>query len=104
MRRRMGDEGRSAAVACTALAALAIGGWMGWREATRPRGMLTTTRLDVDTARPAELEVLPGVGPSLAAAIAADRRAYGPFGGAAGLDRVKGIGPALVRKLAPHVR
>lgn len=104
MRTSRGDEGRPAAAACTALAALAIGGWLGWREATRPRGALPTTRLAVDTARPAELEVLPGVGPSLAAAIAADRRAHGPFGGAAGLDRVKGVGPALVRKLAPHVR
>lgn len=104
MHRTAGDGRRAAAVACTALAALAIGGWTGWRESARPRGALPTARLDLDTATAAELEVLPGVGPSLAAAIAADRRARGPFGGAAGLDRVKGIGPALVRRIAPHVR
>lgn len=104
MRLTSGDERRPAAVACTALVALAVGGWLGWREATRPRGALPSARLDVDAATAAELEVLPGVGPSLAAAIVADRRAHGPFGGVAALDRVKGVGPALVRKLAPHVR
>lgn len=59
--------------------------------------------VDVDIASAAELDRLPGIGPSLAGRIVADREARGPFGSLQGLERVKGIGPALAAKLAPHV-
>ena len=60
--------------------------------------------IDVDRAGAAELEALPGVGPALAARIVAERRRGGPFGGLEALDaRVRGIGPALARRLAGTV-
>lgn len=56
-------------------------------------------RLDVDTASAAQLDLLPGVGPSLARRIVADRAAHGPFVSRAGLARVRGVGPVLLAKL-----
>jgi competence ComEA-like helix-hairpin-helix protein len=60
-------------------------------------------RVDVDAAAPAELARLPKVGPRLAKVIVADREAHGAFGSLAALDRVSGIGPGLLKVLAPHV-
>jgi competence ComEA-like helix-hairpin-helix protein len=60
-------------------------------------------RVDVDAASAAELARLPKVGPRLAKVIVADREAHGAFGSVAGLDRVSGIGPGLLKALAPHV-
>jgi competence protein ComEA len=59
--------------------------------------------IDVDRAPLSELTRLPRVGPRLAKAILADRTDHGPFGSLAGLDRVPGIGPALLKNLEPHV-
>ena len=61
------------------------------------------TPIDVDRATAEDLQALPGIGPSLAARIVADRNANGPFGGIAALDGVRGVGPTLINKLAPHV-
>jgi competence protein ComEA len=58
--------------------------------------------LDPNTATPAELTALPGVGPALAARIAAARDTL-PFRSAADLERVRGIGPALTARLTPLV-
>jgi competence protein ComEA len=44
---------------------------------------------------------LPRVGPSVAKAIVADREQRGPFGSLDGLDRVAGVGPALLRAVQP---
>lgn len=55
--------------------------------------------VDLDTAPAGEVEKLPGIGPALAKRIVADREANGPFGCLAGLDRVKGIGPALLARI-----
>ena len=59
--------------------------------------------LDLDVATAIDLEALPGVGPSLARRIVAERDAHGPFGSLQGLERVRGIGPALVERLKPLV-
>lgn len=59
--------------------------------------------MDLDYAGAEELDRLPGIGPSLAARIVADRDSAGPFGSLEGLQRVRGIGPALAAKLAPLV-
>jgi competence protein ComEA len=59
--------------------------------------------LDLNAADAAELDSLPGIGPSLAAAILADRAANGPFPSVDALDRVKGIGPATVERLRGRV-
>jgi competence protein ComEA len=60
-------------------------------------------RVDIETATVAELTRLPKVGVRLAKAIVADREAGGPFGGLAGLDRVSGVGPGLLKVISPHI-
>ena len=67
----------------------------------RPLG--PTERINVDLASPTELTRLPRVGIRLAKVIVADRQAHGPFSSLAGLDRVSGIGPGLLKILSPHV-
>ncbi len=61
-------------------------------------------RLDPNTAEPALLEVLPGLGPAKVKAIVAERQGA-PF---VSLDdfeeRVKGIGPASAARLKPYLR
>ena len=59
--------------------------------------------IDVNRASAAELSLLPGVGPSLAAAIVADRESRGVFRRPQDLDRVRGIGPAILARILPHV-
>jgi DNA uptake protein ComE-like DNA-binding protein len=65
------------------------------------RGANPPTRqpVDLDVASAGDIEKLPGIGPSLARRIAADRDEKGPFRCLAAVDRVKGIGPALLTKL-----
>jgi competence ComEA-like helix-hairpin-helix protein len=57
------------------------------------------TTLNVNRATAVDLEALPGIGPSLARRIVADREARGPFATVQALDRIPGIGPALVARL-----
>ena len=71
--------------------------------ATSPAAATPLRAIDVDAASAAELELLPGIGPSLAFRIVEDRNLNGPFGSIVGLQRVKGIGPALSNRLTPHV-
>lgn len=52
----------------------------------------TGAKVDLNRATEAELDALPGVGPSTAAKIVADREANGPFGAPEDLMRVSGIG------------
>lgn len=67
------------------------------------RPLATGERINLDEASVLEIARLPRVGVALAKRIAADRATRGPFGGLAGLDRVPGIGPGLLRALGPHV-
>jgi competence ComEA-like helix-hairpin-helix protein len=60
--------------------------------------------LDLNAATAAQLERLPGIGPSKAAAILATRQRLGRFGSVDQLNEVKGIGPATLGKLRPFVR
>ena len=50
--------------------------------------------VDLNRATPAQLETLPGIGPSMAARIVAYRAEHGPFESVEGLLDVSGIGPA----------
>jgi DNA uptake protein ComE-like DNA-binding protein len=68
------------------------------RSANRP-----AVPVDLDVASASEIEALPYVGAAMAAKIVTDRDARGPFGSLNGLTRVRGVGPSLAAKLAPHV-
>lgn len=58
--------------------------------------------LDLNRADTLALQALPGVGPALARRIVAARR-EASFRTVDELDRVKGIGPATLERLRPHV-
>lgn len=57
-------------------------------------------RIDINSASAAQLEALPGIGPALAGRIVASREAEGPFASVSALQRVRGIGPRTVERLA----
>ena len=71
------------------------------RPAPRPPRIVPGSgiRIDVDRATADELVALPGVGPSLARRIVADRDSNGPFGSLQALGQVRGIGPATLQRL-----
>jgi len=60
--------------------------------------------LDLNAATQAQLEALPGIGPSLAQAIIAERDRSGGFRSVEDLRRVRGIGDARFAQIAPLVR
>ena len=59
--------------------------------------------VNINTASPAELARLPGIGPALAARIVAHRKRYGPFRRAEQLLLVRGISEARFAQLRPHI-
>ncbi|MCU1458380.1 MAG: comEA [Actinomycetia bacterium] len=59
--------------------------------------------LDLNSATLAQLDELPGIGPSLAAAIVAERTKRGGFGSVNDLRSVRGIGDGRFADLAPLV-
>lgn len=59
--------------------------------------------VDINRASAAELEMLPGIGPALAARIVEERSRTGPFARVEDLDRVRGIGARTIEKLRPYV-
>jgi len=63
----------------------------------------TEFQLNINTADQAALETLPRVGPVLAKRIIAHREKNGYFKSFDDLQNVKGIGPATVLKLRPHI-
>jgi len=63
----------------------------------------TPGKINLNTASQAELELLPDVGPKLAKAILEYRKANGTFRCIADLDKVKGIGPQTLKRLASLV-
>lgn len=67
-------------------------------EAARP--LAPGEKIDVNRADAVQLQRLPGVGPSRAAAIVRERDAGGPFATAADLERVAGIGPGMIERWA----
>ena len=60
-------------------------------------------RVNINRATAAELDTLPGVGPSTAEKIVADREANGPFATTEDLKRVSGIGDKKYEELADLV-
>ncbi len=57
-------------------------------------------RVDINFGSAAELDSLPGIGPSLAKAIMAAR----PFSKPEDIERIKGISPTMARRLGPLIQ
>jgi hypothetical protein len=77
----------------------ALGHPLPYRTSTRvPAGPI-----DLDTATEGEIEGLPRIGPALAHRIIANRDSAGPFGSLEALRRVRGVGAATLKLLAPLV-
>lgn len=70
----------------------------GGADASTPSGPI-----DLNTATQAQLETLPGIGPSLAQAIIAERERRGGFTRVSDLGAVRGIGPRRLAELTPLV-
>ncbi len=59
--------------------------------------------INVNTADASQLSTLPGVGPKTAATIIEYRQKNGAFRSMQDLDKVKGLGPKKLEKMAPYV-
>jgi len=75
-----------------------------WRARQAAERLELDARVELNAASAAELQLLPGIGPTLAERIVADRDDVGPFASVEELQRVPGIGPKTVAGLAPHAR
>lgn len=73
-------------------------------RATSRRAARTAGPINLNSATAAELQQLPGVGPSLAAAIIRQRQALGRFRSVEDLREVAGIGKKRFERLKPLVR
>jgi DNA uptake protein ComE-like DNA-binding protein len=73
------------------------------RKTTRLPPLGPDEKIDPNAATIAELDRLPGVGPSLAATIVKDRATNGPFLSSADLARVRGISEERARRLGQHL-
>lgn len=60
-------------------------------------------KININTATRVELELLPGIGPSLASRIIDERDRAGRFKSIDDLDRVRGIGPKTIQRLRDRV-
>ena len=59
--------------------------------------------VDINTATQSELETLHGIGPAKARAIIDYRKKKGLFKTPGDLEKVKGIGPATMKRLRPEI-
>ena len=104
-------------LAVLGLLALAAAGVLAWQR--RPAALVisqpppeaavwdkalgASRQVDVNTAGVAELERLPGIGPSLAGRIVAEREQRGPFQSVEDLARVRGMGPKTIEAVKDYV-
>jgi len=66
-------------------------------------GSAVPSTVSLNSADPAALEAVPGIGPVKAAAIVAHRETNGPFADLAELLEVNGIGPATLEAIRPYL-
>lgn len=88
------------------LAGLAPGSPTAHRDSTmqQARPLAPGEQINIDSAPAGEIARLPRLGPRLAKTIVADRGERGAFGSLTALDRVPGVGPGMLKVLAPHLR
>ncbi len=98
-----GPAGRAAGAAALERQLAAVETARNAKKSASKKSALPDQPIDVDIATAEQLDALPRVGPALAQRIVASRDSLGPFGSLDELQRVKGIGPALAKTIAPHV-
>ncbi|MFQ5699096.1 MAG: ComEA family DNA-binding protein [Myxococcota bacterium] len=59
--------------------------------------------VNINTATPEQLQLLPGVGPARARAIVEDRKTKGPYRSPKDLTRVSGIGERALLRMQRHL-
>ena len=96
--RRTAVVGLLVACALTAFLAASV-------QAAQPRGTSPSVSgvVNLNTASPDQLQLLPGVGEVRAVAIVSMRKQRGGFKNVEDLLAVKGIGEAMLEKMRPHV-
>jgi competence protein ComEA len=81
--------------------------YAGMRFGTRPSDRVEQDgpvyRVDINRARAAELNQLPGIGPKLAERIVSHRQANGAFHSIDELRKVSGIGPKILERIRPWI-
>ncbi len=73
------------------------------RTASSSTPAATSLLLDLNRATEAELQQLPGIGPSRAHDIVAYRESHGPFASIEEIQQVPGIGPTTYERIAPYL-
>ncbi|MEE2674544.1 MAG: ComEA family DNA-binding protein [Myxococcota bacterium] len=96
--RRLVAQGLATACALT----LALAGVSAVQAAQSEAPSLSGV-VNLNTATPEELQLLPGVGEVRAVAIVAMRKRQGGFQDVDDLLEVKGIGQAMLKRMRPHV-
>jgi competence protein ComEA len=102
------DVSRSAQIALGIVLAVTLGllAYRGYGNgfSTRPIERASAPITDLNHADRAELEQVPGIGPTLAKEIEAHRSKKGPFKSVDELRQVKGVGPVTLDKVRPYLR
>jgi competence protein ComEA len=94
------------------LAGCALAAWLGAGRQIAPIGdeipapvglTAPDMRVDLNTAGPDEIALLPAIGPRLAQRIVEHRAGHGRFETVDDLAAVAGIGPRTIQQIRPHV-
>jgi competence protein ComEA len=94
-------------LAALAIGAVLAGAWLApaaHAAANDAKSSAVVGSVNVNTATVEELTALPGIGEKRAQAIVEARKQKGGFKSVDELEEVKGIGPANLEKLRPHLR
>lgn len=86
------------------LATLTAALWLACSLPALAEDSLKVEPININEASAELLAELPGIGPSKADAIIAEREANGPYKDLEDLTRVKGIGQSTVARLADEIR
>ncbi len=91
------------ALLAAAVLVLAIRGLLDWHAGNRQPIDNWSYRVDLNQARSAELQQVPGVGPQLARRIEEYQQMHGGFQQLDDLGKVPGVGPATLERMRPWV-
>ena len=94
-------QGLAAAALC---GLLGLGAWAAPPEAAKAAPAAARAgAVDLNSASEAQLQEVPGIGPSLAKKIVEFRSENGPFKSVDDLLKVRGVGEKSLEKLRPHL-